>query len=50
MERLILIWILKKYNVKVWTGFVWLRIGWWAVVTTVYENLGSIKGGKVFTS
>jgi hypothetical protein len=25
--RIILKWILKKENVKVWTDFMWLRIG-----------------------
>jgi hypothetical protein len=25
--RIILKWILKKYNITVWTGFIWLRIG-----------------------
>jgi hypothetical protein len=26
-EKLILEWILKKLGGKVWTGFIWLRIG-----------------------
>jgi hypothetical protein len=26
---IILKWILKKYNGRTWTGFVWLRIGLW---------------------
>jgi hypothetical protein len=25
--RIVLEWILGKYSGKVWTGFVWLRIG-----------------------
>ena len=25
--RIILKWILKKWNGNVWTGFLWLRIG-----------------------
>jgi hypothetical protein len=25
--RIILKWILKKYDVRAWTGFIWLRIG-----------------------
>jgi hypothetical protein len=25
-ERIILKWILKKYDGRVWTGFIWLRI------------------------
>jgi hypothetical protein len=25
--RIILKWIVKKYGVRVWTGFSWLRIG-----------------------
>jgi uncharacterized membrane protein YjdF len=25
--RIILEWILRKYDGKVWTGFIWLRIG-----------------------
>jgi hypothetical protein len=26
-EKIILEWILRKYSGKVWTGFIWLRIG-----------------------
>jgi hypothetical protein len=26
-ERIILEWILKEQHVRVWTGFVWIRIG-----------------------
>jgi hypothetical protein len=26
-SRMILKGILKKYNLRVWTGFIWLRIG-----------------------
>jgi hypothetical protein len=25
--RIILKWILNKYGVRVWAGFIWLRIG-----------------------
>jgi hypothetical protein len=25
-EKIILKWILEKYGLRVWTGFVWLRI------------------------
>jgi hypothetical protein len=25
--RIILEWILKKWGEKVWTGFIWLRMG-----------------------
>jgi hypothetical protein len=25
--RIILKWILKKYGMSVWTGFIWLRMG-----------------------
>jgi hypothetical protein len=36
-ERIILKWAIKKY-VRIWTGFMWLRIGvckWRAFVDTV---------------
>jgi hypothetical protein len=26
-ERILLRWILKKYEARVYTGFIWLRIG-----------------------
>jgi hypothetical protein len=26
-ENLIFKWILEKYGAKLWTGFIWLRIG-----------------------
>jgi hypothetical protein len=26
-ERVILKWILKKQNGRIWTGLVWLRVG-----------------------
>jgi hypothetical protein len=25
--RILLKWFLKKYNVRAWTGFIWLRTG-----------------------
>jgi hypothetical protein len=26
-ERIVLEWILEKYGMKLWTGFIWLWIG-----------------------
>jgi hypothetical protein len=26
-RRIILRWILRKYGVRVWTGFMWIRVG-----------------------
>jgi hypothetical protein len=26
-RRIMSVWILKKEDVRVWTGFIWLRIG-----------------------
>jgi len=37
---IILRWIFRKWNVRAWTGSVWLRIG------TGNEHLGSIKCGE----
>jgi hypothetical protein len=34
-ERIILRWILRKWDVREWTGSVWLRIGTGAVVNVV---------------
>jgi hypothetical protein len=45
--RIILEWILKKSVGRVWTGFIWLKIG--AVAGRCEhgnEPLGSIKGGE----
>jgi hypothetical protein len=39
--RMILELVLKKQGGKLWTGFIWLRIG------TSDGLLGSIKGGDV---
>jgi hypothetical protein len=34
----ILNWISKKQYRKVWTGFLWFRMGaWWAFVNTVMD-------------
>jgi hypothetical protein len=35
--KIILQWILEKYDGRLWTGFIWLRIRdqWWALVNTV---------------
>ena len=39
--RIILRWIFKKWDVGIWTGSIWLRIGnrWWAVVNAVMNLL-----------
>jgi hypothetical protein len=33
--KVILKWVVGKYGGKVWTGFVWLRDQWRAVMNTV---------------
>jgi hypothetical protein len=38
-DRIILKWILKKYCVRLWTGFNWLRIG--PGVSVAYTPSGS---------
>jgi len=40
--RIILKWILKKHNVKMWTGFNWLR----GTSKRGNELQGSVRGGK----
>jgi hypothetical protein len=42
--RIILKWILKKKDVKMWIGFIWHRTGYngWFLRT-----LGSIKGAEL---
>jgi hypothetical protein len=45
--RILLPWILRKQEVRMWTGFIWLGIG--RVVSSVkhgIEPLSSIKGGE----
>jgi hypothetical protein len=38
--------IFVKQGGKLWTGFMWLRNQWRAVVNAVIKLLGSIKGGE----
>jgi hypothetical protein len=36
--RIILYYILRKYDWGVWTGFIWLRIGRWRAVANTVLN------------
>jgi hypothetical protein len=48
-EKIILEWILGKYDGKVWTGFLWLRIGTsGGSCEHGNETSGSIKDGEFF--
>jgi hypothetical protein len=40
--RTILEWNLRKQGGKVWTGFIWFRIG----TSSGYESSSSLKGGE----
>jgi hypothetical protein len=45
--RIILKWILKKWDGEAWTGLLWLKSDrWWVPANVVNEPLGSIKCGK----
>jgi hypothetical protein len=45
--RIILKWILEKFSVEVWNGFIWLMLGSRDVLCE-YDNghSGSLKSGK----
>jgi hypothetical protein len=38
-ERIILRWILEKYEVVVWNGFIWFRVGTMAK-KKIYKKVG----------
>jgi hypothetical protein len=42
--KILLEWILEKYGEKVWTGFMWLRIGTSGGLLHGNEPSDSIKG------
>jgi hypothetical protein len=45
--RIILKWILRKLGVRVWSGFVWLRIRFiGGFCEHGNETSGSVKGGE----
>jgi hypothetical protein len=45
---IILKWIYKKWDRKAWSGLIWLRDRWWAVVNAVmnfgFNNMREISG------
>jgi hypothetical protein len=38
-KRIILQWIFRKWDVGVWTGLSWLRIGTWLELVNAVMNL-----------
>jgi len=44
-------WVFKKYIVKLWTKFFWLKIGaqWRAIVPTAMNLLNSLNVGNFLT-
>jgi hypothetical protein len=43
--RIILKWILRKQDGRIWIGIIWLRNRWWNVVITITNHFDAQKAG-----